>query len=370
MPSAASVISLARGAPSLDIMPVEDVRAAADKALSQDPAGALSYGPGSGYAPLRDWIADRHDVDPAQVLVANGSLEAGMMLFDHLLREGDGVVVEAPSYDRTLLGLRERGARLVAVPLEDDGLDVAELKAQLESGPAPTLIHTIPNFHNPAGCTLSLAKRERLLELASARDILVFEDDPYRDVRFEGEDLPTMLSLDNQERVIYASSFSKTIAPGVRVGYLIGPEEVIGAIQRAAVNTYISPNMLAQAIVGEFCRSGAIERSIATVRKALRERRDAVAEALREHLGAEARFVAPEGGYFLWVELPEHVDTALLLTAAQERGVTFVKGADFMLEGGHSSLRIAFSAVTPEEAEEGVKRLAEALASLRTAAKS
>jgi 2-aminoadipate transaminase len=353
-------ISFARGAPSADIMPADDLRAAADRALRADPAGALSYGAGTGYGPLRDWIADRHDVDPAQVLVANGSLEAGIMLFDHLVEPGEPVLVEAPSYDRTLLALRERGAELVPIPLEDDGLDVRALEEQLELGLKPRFIHAITNFHNPAGCTLSLAKRERLLELAAASDFVVFEDDPYREVRFAGEDLPTMLSLDSEQRVIYASSFSKTIAPGVRVGYLIGPPDVISAIARAAVNTYISPNMLAQAIVSEFCTSGAIERSIQTVCAALRERRDAVAESLERHFGNDARFVLPEGGYFLWVVLPEDVDTALLLAAAQERGVTFVKGADFMLEGGHNALRLAYSAVTPDQAREGIKLLAEA----------
>ena len=189
-------------------------------------------------------------------------------------------------------------------------------------------------------------------------DFLIFEDDPYREVRFEGEDLPTMLSLDSEQRVVYASSFSKTIAPGVRVGYLVGPADVIAAIQRAAVNTYISPNMLAQAIVGEFCRQRR-DRQVDRDRQAgpARAPRRA-ASALRAEFGDEARFVVPEGGYFLWVELPEDVDTALLLPAAEERGVTFVKGADFMLEGGHNALRLAFSAVTPEQVDEGVRRLA------------
>ena len=149
----------------------------------------------------------------------------------------------------------------------------------------PKLLHVIPNFHNPAGCTLAAHKRVRLLELAAEHGFVIFEDDPYREVRFEGEDLPTMLSQDSADCVVYASSFSKTIAPGVRVGYLIGPVDIIAAITREAVNTYISPNMLAQAIVGEFCRSGAIHNSIANVKLALRERRDAVAEGLAGFIG-------------------------------------------------------------------------------------
>jgi DNA-binding transcriptional MocR family regulator len=360
-------ISLARGAPSADIMPVEALRECADRALRSDPAGALSYGPGTGYAPLRDWIAGRHGVEPDRVMVTNGSLEAAMFLFDHLVGRGDSVVVESPTYDRTLLALRERGAGIMAVALEDDGLDVAALEEALAGGVPPKLVHAIPNFHNPGGCTLSADKRRRLLELATDRDFVIFEDDPYREVRFEGSDLPTMLSQDSAGAVVYASSFSKTIAPGVRVGYLIGPPNTIAALARNAVNTYISPNMLVQAIVSEFCHSGAIEDSIATVKRALRERRDALADGLREHLGSEARFVTPEGGYFLWVDLPEDVDTKALLRAATERGVTFVAGSDFMLEGGHSSMRLAYSAVTPEEARDGARLIAEALAGLRAA---
>ena len=290
------------------------------------------------------------------------------MLFDMLAEPGETVVVESPSYDRTLLALGDRGADLLAVPLGEDGLDVGALEVALEAGAAPRFIHTIPNFHNPAGCTLSLEKRRRLVELAAEHAFFIFEDDPYREVRFAGDDLPTMLSLDTADWVVYASSFSKTIAPGVRVGYLIGPTDVIEELTRSAVGTYISPNMLAEAIVAEFCLSGAIEESIATVKKALRARRDAVAEGLRGQIGDEVSFVTPEGGYFLWAELPEEVDTTALLTVAAERGVSFVPGADFMLEGGKNALRLAYAPVTPEQAAEGVERLADALAALRQGA--
>jgi 2-aminoadipate transaminase len=361
-------ISFARGAPSADIMPAEDLRAAAQQILGADAAGALGYGVGSGYAPLRQWIADRHGVEVEHVLITNGSLQGGVMLFDHLVEPGEPVVVEAPSYDRTLLALEERGAERLALPLQEDGIDIGALEEALEAGARPTFIHTIPNFHNPAGCTLSLKKRQRLLELAAEHDFIIFEDDPYAELRFAGDNLPRMLDLDTADRVVYACSFSKTISPGVRVGYLIGPPDLISAITRAAVNTYISPNMLSEAIVYEFCRSGAIERSIENVKRALRARRDAVAEGLRGYIGEEAQFVLPEGGYFLWVELPEEVDTSELHTLAAERGVTFVVGRDFMLEGGDNALRLAYSAVTPEQADEGTRRLAESLAALREGA--
>jgi DNA-binding transcriptional MocR family regulator len=362
------LISFARGAPSPDITPPEQVRSCADRVLREDPVGALSYGPGSGYGPLRDWIAERNRVAPEQVLVTNGSLQAGILLFELMVEPGDTVIVESPSYDRTLLALRECGAELIALPLEDDGVDVGALETVLDAGADPRLAHLIPNFHNPAGCTLSLAKRERLVQLAAERDFVIFEDDPYAELSFSGERMPTMLSLDSSDHVVYASSFSKTIAPGVRVGYLIGPAPLIAAVQERAVNTYISPNMLAQAIVGEFCRSGAILESIENVKRALRERRDALIEALERHIGEDARFVTPGGGYFLWVELPDGVDTEQLLAAAGDRGVTFVKGSDFVLEGGRNALRLAYSGVTPEQIDEGIKRLAEALEAVKAPA--
>ncbi|MBX5469022.1 MAG: PLP-dependent aminotransferase family protein [Thermoleophilaceae bacterium] len=360
-------ISFARGAPSLDIVAVDDLRAAADRAFREDPTGALSYGTSLGYGPLREWIAERQQVAVEQVLATNGSMQADAFLFQTVVEPGDVVIVEAPTYDRTLLALRNLGADLVAIPLESDGIDVGALETVLKGGARPKLAHIIPNFHNPAGCTLSLEKRRRLIELAQEYDFLIFEDDPYVELRFEGDPLPTMLSLDTAGRVAYASSFSKTVCPGIRVGYVAGPPELIGRIQTLATSTYISPSMVSQAIVAEFCRSGAIERSIETVKSALRERRDALADSLRAELPA-ARFVLPQGGYFLWVELPEGDDAAVLAEHAAERGVVFVKGTDFLLEGGEHAFRLAYSGVRPDEIREGVRRLAEAYRGLGTAA--
>jgi 2-aminoadipate transaminase len=360
-------ISLARGAPSLDIVAVDDLRAAADAAFAADPAGAFSYGTSLGYPPLVDWIAEKHSVASDQVVATNGSMQADAFLFQLLVQPGDLVVVEAPSYDRTLLALRKLGAEILAIPLEEDGIDVEGLERALEAGARPKLAHIIPTFQNPAGCTLSRAKRERLLELAERFEFVVFEDDPYVELRFEGEDQPTMLSLDGSGRVVYASSFSKTVCPGIRVGYLAGPAELISDVRRLATETYISPSMVSQAIVAEFCRSGAIGRSIETVKGALRERRDATCATLSRELPGAA-FVKPQGGYFLWVDLPEGADVAELEDRARELGVVFVKGTDFMVEGGRESLRIAYSGVGPEQIDRGVTRLAEAYRQLAAAA--
>jgi 2-aminoadipate transaminase len=356
-------ISFARGAPSLDIVDVDGLKAAATRAFENDPGGTTAYGTSIGYVPLREWIAEQHGVEPAQVLVTNGSMQADAFLFDELVSDGDPVVVERPTYDRTLLGLRQRGADVRPVELEADGIDVAGLSRLLADGLRPTLAHVIPTFQNPAGSTLSRGKRDALLELARQHDFVIFEDDPYVHLRFRGEPLPTMLSLDRDDRVVYASSFSKTVCPGIRVGYLVGPADLVARIAKRATNTYISPNMVAQSIVHEFCVSGAIRDSIETVRNALEERVDRLSAALERDL-PDARFTPPDGGYFLWVELPEGTDVEALFTAAGERGVVFVKGTDFLLEGGRNTLRLAYSGVTADEIDEGISRLAEAYRSL------
>jgi len=359
-----STISFARGAPSLDIIDLEGLREAAARAFANDPAGTTAYGTAVGYPRLRAWIAERHGVAPEQVLVTNGSMQADAFLFEHLVEAGDDVVVERPTYDRTLLSLRERGARVHQVELLPDGINTEALAALLDGGAVrPKLAHIIPNFQNPAGYTLSPDRRRALLALAAEHDFTVFEDDPYVELRFSGEKFPTMVSMD-PERVVYASSFSKTVCPGIRVGYLVGSAELIAAITKLATNTYISPNMVAQSIVYEFCASGALERSIETVRTALAKRVRTLEAALRGEL-PEADFVTPEGGYFMWVTLPEGTDVAALFSAAAERGVAFVKGTDFLLEGGTNTLRLAYSGVTPVEIEEGVSRLAAAFARQR-----
>jgi DNA-binding transcriptional MocR family regulator len=199
--------------------------------------------------------------------------------------------------------------------------------------------------------------------LAARHDFVLFEDDPYVELRFEGEPLPTMLELDAAAKVVYASSFSKTVCPGIRVGYLAGPSDLIAETRRLATSTYISPSMVSQSIVAEFCRSGAIGRSIETVKTALRERRDVLCAALERDL-PDARFVVPQGGYFLWVDLPENVDVNELDALSRERGVVFVKGTEFLLEGGDSSLRIAYSGVPADQIEAAVGRVAAAYGEL------
>jgi DNA-binding transcriptional MocR family regulator len=357
-------ISFARGAPSADILPHEQVRDAAQRALTTDWETALSYGVGIGHPGLCKWVAERHGgVDPKQVMITNGSLEAGAMLFAHLVKPGTRVAIEQPTYDRTLLLLQQLGAELVPIPLEADGLDVGALEAALADGPIE-FVHVIPNAHNPAGCTLSVEKRRRLVQLATEHDFWIFEDDPYRELPFEGEPLETMLSPDDGGKVFHASSFSKTVSPGVRVGYLIGPGEELAKLSKRANEIYISPNMLAGSIVLELCTSGVLDENIQFVKGELKARCDALVEALREKI-PEAVFVVPQGGYFLWLDLAEGTDAKALLAESKGEGVAFIAGPDFMIEGGENSLRLSFAPVPAADAAEGVARIATALEKLR-----
>ncbi len=225
---------------------------------------------------------------------------------------------------------------------------------------------SIPNFHNPAGCTLSGPKRERLVELAAEHGFWIFEDDPYRADPFGGEPLPTMLSLDRADRVIHASSFSKTVSPGVRVGYLAGPAEQIATLAKRGSEHYISPNMLAESIVLELCRSGVLGENVAFVNGALRERRDALVEALRPQL-PEAEFVCPAAATSSGSSCRATSTRSPCSRLQPSEGVSFVAGRDFMLEGGRSSLRFSFASVPPERIAEGVARIARALERTRCA---
>jgi DNA-binding transcriptional MocR family regulator len=362
--SPAQLISFARGAPSLDIVDVEGLKAAAVRAFDEDPAGMTAYGNSSGYGPLRKWVAAKHDVAVDQVMITNGSLQADAFLFEHLVRAGDHVVVERPTYDRTLLNLRSMGAVVHQVTLEPDGISTVELRGLLESGIRPKLAHIIPNFQNPAGVTLSLKKRHELLALAEEFGFTLFEDDPYADIRFRGEKLPSMLSLDTKGVVVHACSFTKTVCPGVRVGYLVGPAETIETIAKRATNLYISAGQVAQGIVHQFCASGDIDRSIATVSRSLGERAAVLAASLRDRIEG-VTFTEPDGGYFLWIDLPSDVHVGKLVPQAAVLGVAVVAGSDFLLVGGEHSLRLAFSAVTVDEIDEGVRRLAEAVEAVR-----
>ncbi len=354
-----SSIPFTRGVPSADMLPVADLEAAAVAALREDGARALGYGPG-GYLPLREWIAARHAVDPARVLLVNGSLQGVAFLAQHLfLGAGNGLaLVEEPTYDRTLISLRTYGAEVVPVPLTAEGIDTEQLELTLQQHPSARLLYLIPTFQNPAGVSLPEAGRRRVVELAQQYGVLVMEDDPYGLLRFEGASAPSLLEIDGGDNVVYSSSFTKTVAPGIRTGYLVLPERLVAPLAKLSENTYIAPNTFAEATLAAYCRAGRFEPNVERATSMLRQRRDAMEAALREHFPHGSRWTTPEGGYFYWVDLPAVIDTAQLLPVAAELGVPYIKGSDFCAGGGGgSSMRLAFSAVSPEQIGEGIARL-------------
>ena len=268
-------------------------------------------------------------------------------------------VVEAPTYDRSILALRGAGAQLSAVAVTEEGLDLDGLERALSREPAPRLLYLIPTFQNPSGRTHSEDERRAVVELAQARGVTVFEDDPYRLVRYEGEEVPSLFELAGGEGVVFACSFSKSAAPGLRVGYLIVPDGMVAPLQDALATLYISPPMLPQAAIYELIRRGQFEPTLERTRSALKARRDAMLEALERSMPEGTSWSRPEGGYFLWVDLPAGVKVDPLHERAKDAGVTFIKGTDFFVDGrsGEESLRLAFSYPTVDQIHDGIDRL-------------
>jgi DNA-binding transcriptional MocR family regulator len=357
-------ISFARGAPAPELIPAEELADCAHAVGMREGASVFSYGPGAGYPPLREWIAARHGVATDRVVLTVGGLLGFVLYAAELLEQRPGrVLVEAPSYDRPLKVLARQGADVVPVAMDDEGLDPEVLEAELRRVPEPpSFLYTIPTFQNPSGRTLTAARRRRIAELLQAFDVPALEDDPYGLVRYEGQPAPSLHELEGGELVTYTSSFSKTVAPGLRTGYFLLPVEQARAFEERVVSTYISPPFLVQATIAELIARGRFEPNLEHVCAGLRERRDAMLDGLERHFPASCSWSRPEGGYFVWLEAGE--DTAALAERAEAAGVALVRGEDFFPPGagsGRSSARLAFSFESPGRIAEGVERLAAVL---------
>jgi 2-aminoadipate transaminase len=358
-------ISFARGAPALSLIPAGELADCMHEVAKREGAAVFAYGPGGGYAPLREWIAERHQVEPHRVVLTVGGLQGfSFYASEQLARRPGRVLVEAPSYDRTLTILARQGAELVALAMDGEGLDPDALEAELERRPeSVSFLYTIPTFQNPSGRTLSRDRRVRIVEIVRGYGVPVLEDDPYGLVRFDGEAQPSLFELEGGVLVTHASSFSKTAAPGLRTGYFVLPADDAAAYEERVVSTYISPPFITQATIAEFVSRGSFEPNLARVVAELRARRDAMLAALEASFPAGATWSRPLGGYFVWVELPG-VDTSELATHAERAGVTFVPGRGFFPPGsaaGREDARLAFSYETPARITEGVERLASLL---------
>jgi 2-aminoadipate transaminase len=363
---AAAPISFARGAPAPELIPAAELAECAHDAAKRWGAPLFAYGPGGGHAALREWIAARHGVVPGRVVLTVGGLLGFVLYAGELLARRPGrVLVEAPTYDRPLKILSREGVEIVPVAMDEEGLVPEALEEELRRGGSPpSFLYTIPTFQNPSGRTLSAARRRRLAELASEHGLPVLEDDPYGLVRYEGEAPPTLHELAGGELVTYTSSFSKTVAPGLRTGYFVLPDHEVAGFEERAVSTYISPPFLTQATISEFIERGLYEPNLQRVCGELRARRDAMLDALERTFPDGASWSRPEGGYFVWLELGDGRSASELAERATENGVGIVRGEDFFPQGsgrGTSAARLAFSYEPPERIAEGVERLAELL---------
>jgi len=340
------------------------IDAAAAVLKTRGPA-MLQYGPSHGFQPLREWLAGWQGVVMDRVLIGNGSLQLVEFLCLHMVKPRDVVFTESPTYDRTITLLRRHGARVVGIPLEADGPNLAVLENALRSQ-RPKLFYLIPDFQNPAGATCSGAKRRHLVELAERYGFLLVEDAPYRLLRYRGEEEPTLYQL-APERTLHMSSFTKLIAPGVRTGFMVGDPTLIAKLAKVAEDTYISPGYVAQGITYEWCRRGLLPPQVERLKKLYAPRLDACVAAIDRYM-PDAVATRPAGGFFISLTLPEGVETTAVRAEAAKRSLNLADGLAFFPQGGGERfLRLPFCALSPAEIEEGVRRLAESVGALRTA---
>ena len=359
-------IVFTRGVPPPEVFPSDELGACFDAAIRDDTATVLQYGQQPGYAPLRQELAKEYGVSDAEVLVGNGSLQLQDLISAYLVRPGMTVYTEQPSYDRAITTFRRRGARTVGIPLEEDGISVERLEAAL-TREVPALLYLVPDFQNPAGATLSLEKRRRVVELANEYGFPVIEDVPYRKLRYRGEDLPLLRELGGSSRVITMSSFSKLLSPGIRVGFMIAPSDLIEAVTRLGEDTYLSPVLPTQAAVAEYLRRGWLQPNVERLKELYRPRWQTMADAVRRELPDAHAFI-PDGGFFVSVMLSQDANIDNLVGRAKDTGLVLTPGSPFFADPddgeavpGDRFVRLPFCAVEPEQIDEGVRRLASLL---------
>ena len=361
----ADKIVFTRGVPPPEAFPTEELGACFDVAVRENPGVVLQYGQQPGYAPLREELAGEYGVSPQEILIGNGSLQLQDLVSSYLVRPGAAVYTEQPSYDRAIKTFRRRGARTVGIPLEEDGISVERLEAALRRE-VPAFLYLVPDFQNPAGATLSLEKRQRVVQLADRYGFWVIEDIPYRKLRYEGDDVPLLREID-PSHVITMSSFSKLLSPGIRVGFMISPEDLIRGVTALGEETYLSPVLPTQAAVAEYLRRKLLGPNVERLKDLYTPRWKAMTGAVRRELPGAQAFI-PSGGFFVSVMLPEDANTENLVGRAEDIGLVLTPGAAFFADpeeggeaGGDRFVRLPFCAVTPEQIEEGVRRLASLL---------
>lgn len=369
------IISFAGGLPAPELFPVREVEEAARVVLEKHGAQALQYSTTEGFLPLREMIC-RHTkryglyVTPDNVLITSGSQQALDLLGKILINPGDRILVENPTYLGAIQAWNAYGAQYVTVPGDEYGMRTDALEAALRTG--PKFIYVLPNFQNPTGVTLIKERRQQLIALADRYGVPIIEDDPYGQLRYEGSHMPSVVALDSEYRgnnhatysgnVIYLSTFSKTLAPGLRLAWVVAPPGVIGKLVQAKQGADLHTSTFNQMVGYEVGKGGFIDRHVLEIRKVYGQRRDLMLSLMEELFPVEVHWTRPQGGLFLWVTLPDELDAADVLEKAVERKVAFVPGAPFHpVGGGHNTMRINFSNARPEQIEQGMVRLAETL---------
>ncbi|HID87380.1 MAG TPA: PLP-dependent aminotransferase family protein [Anaerolineae bacterium] len=377
------IISFAGGLPAPELFPVEEVQEACQRVLKEHGPKALQYSTTEGYPPLRRFLMEkmaRYGIMASEenILITHGSQQGLDLIGKTFLDPGDLVLLEAPSYLGAIQAWRAYQARFATVPLDEDGMRVDLLEETLTKM-RPKLLYLLPNFHNPAGVTLSQERREALVALADGLGLPIIEDDPYGELRYEGEHIPPIIVLDARRLralgrtddggdikgdVIYISTFSKTLAPGLRLGWVVAPVEVVGRLVQAKQGTDLHTNTFSQMVAYELCKNGFLEGHVRRLRAAYRERRDTMLAAMERHFPEGVTWTRPQGGLFLWATLPEGMDAEeLLMEAVEEEKVAFVPGSVFFADGGgRNTMRLNFSNARPEMIEEGIRRLGRAIA--------
>jgi 2-aminoadipate transaminase len=364
------IISFAGGLPAPEVFPLKEFKDACNYVLDNFGAQALQYGTTEGYRPLREMIA-RHTerysvkVTPENILITSGSQQALDFIGRLFLNRGDYIVVESPSYLGALQAWNAYGAQYISVPMDENGMIVDELEKALRIG--PKFIYVLPNFQNPSGATLSLERRQRIVELADKYGVPIVEDDPYGQLRYEGEHLPSLVYLDSQYRgddgtytgnVIYLSTFSKLLAPGIRMAWVVAPEQVIRKLVHTKQAADLHTATFNQIVTYEVGKGGFLDEHVKVIRAVYKERRDMMLETMDEIWPSGTSWTKPQGGMFLWGILPPEMDSAEVLKQAIERKVAFVPGAAFHANGGgKNTMRINFSYCNPETIREGTTRL-------------
>lgn len=361
------VISLAGGSPAPELFPGEELAQIAKDILEKNPTAALQYGTTDGYAPFKEIAKGRAEKVNSfgkndKLIITTGAQQGIDLAAKVLINEGDKVVVEAPTFVGTLNSLRFYQSDLIGIPVESDGMDTDKLEEVLKNNDVK-LIYTIPTFQNPSGITMSLAKRKKILELAEKYDVLILEDNPYGDLRFAGNDIPTIKSMDEHDRVIYVGSFSKILSPGMRLGYVIANEEIAGKIEIAKQANDVHTPLITQMMATEFIKRYNIEEIIKKGRELYGKKCRFMLDCMDKYFPKSVTYTRPDGGLFIWCTAPKGTDSNKLLAECLKEKVAFVAGNSFAVDQEKPSefFRLNYSTMPEEKIEKGIKALGKVL---------